>query len=156
VATFAEARKFAALIFPIGPAKTNSVLMVKPCALTAKRLVNAEPRLGCAPVIMTLSSVCGGGRNRTLFAWGDLYASAHTAQKANSASAALKMPKSYEFLALFVPQAKSQRFATGKQGDRLNARKEGIRVMAALQMVVGNTRAQVVDVMEADIPGKPL
>ncbi len=51
----------------------------------------------------------------------------------------------------FVPQAKGQRFRAGPEGDGLYLLEQRITLMTFLQIVVGNSWAQMVDVMKADI-----
>ena len=57
---------------------------------------------------------------------------------------------------LFVPETEAEASQTGEQGERLDGVEEGFGAVASLEMVIGDARAQVVDVMEADIAGKPL
>jgi len=55
-----------------------------------------------------------------------------------------------------VPQAEAQALDAGEQGDRLDGLKERLGTVGCLEMIIGNARAQVVDMMEADVAGKPL
>lgn len=67
-----------------------------------------------------------------------------------------EVAETYECVALFVPQAIREGSETAEQCDRLDCPEEGIRIMTALKIVVRNTRAQVVDMMEPDITREPL
>jgi hypothetical protein len=44
----------------------------------------------------------------------------------------------------------------GEQSDWFDGAKERLRTVAFLKMVIGDTRAQVVDMVKADVAGKPL
>ena len=57
----------------------------------------------------------------------------------------------YQLLVAFVPQAEGERLHTGEQRQRSHALKERLRSMALLEVVVGNTRTQMMDVMKADV-----
>src|SRR5579872_5689091 len=61
-----------------------------------------------------------------------------------------------QFTSLFVPETEGERFETGKQSDRLHTLEQRVRVVAFLQIVIGNPRAQMMDVMKSDVAGKPL
>ena len=62
-----------------------------------------------------------------------------------------KMTITHEFPALLIPKAEGERFETAEQSDRLHALKERIGLVTSLQIVVRNTRAQMVNVVEADV-----
>src|SRR5579863_9658424 len=66
------------------------------------------------------------------------------------------MVKAYEYLALLVPETKSERLEARQQRDRLDCLEVGIGVMTSFEMVVRNARTQVMNMMEADIAGEPL
>jgi len=66
------------------------------------------------------------------------------------------MAEPHEFVAAFVPEAESHRLQAAEKGDSGHRLKERFRIVAALEIVVGNARTQMVDVMEADVPGEPL
>src|ERR1043165_5094981 len=61
-----------------------------------------------------------------------------------------------ELLAAFVPKAKGEGFEAGKEGDGFDGLKERFGAMAFLEVIVRNRRAQVMDVMKADVAGEPL
>src|SRR5579864_5350039 len=61
-----------------------------------------------------------------------------------------------QFTSLFIPETEGQRLETGKQSDRLHTLEQRVRLVAFLQMVIGNPRAQMMDMMESNVAGKPL
>ena len=61
-----------------------------------------------------------------------------------------------ELTAFFVPKPVAERFETGEQRDGFHRLKQWLGVMAFLQVVIGNARAEMVDVMEPDVAGEPL
>src|SRR6185369_15155536 len=61
-----------------------------------------------------------------------------------------------ELLTAFVPKAIGEGFEAGKERNRFDGLKERFGAMAFLQMIVRNRRAEVMDVMKADVAGKPL
>src|SRR5438034_6416684 len=48
-----------------------------------------------------------------------------------------------QFAPLFIPETERERFETGKQCDGLHGLKQRFRVVAFLQMIIRNPRAQV-------------
>src|SRR5215208_3633918 len=58
--------------------------------------------------------------------------------------------------ALLVPEVKRQATQAGPQSDGLDLLEQPLALVALLQVVVGNPRAQMMDVMEADIAREPL
>jgi hypothetical protein len=68
----------------------------------------------------------------------------------------LRLAKSHEDVALFIPQAKCEAFEARQQRDRFDRVEEWIRFMALLQVVIRNARTQVMNMVEANIAGKPL
>jgi hypothetical protein len=66
------------------------------------------------------------------------------------------MPEPDELTALFVPEAEGQRFEALKESDRLDLLEERICIVTALEIVVRNTGAEMMNMVKADIPGKPL
>lgn len=67
-----------------------------------------------------------------------------------------EVAKTHEYTTLLIPQAEAERFEARQQGDWLNCRKKRISLVTSLQMIVGNARAQVMDVMEPNVAGEPL
>ena len=59
-------------------------------------------------------------------------------------------------LLLFIPQAVSEGFQAGEQSDGFDALKERFRFMTFLEVIVGNARTQMMDVMKANIAREPL
>ena len=66
------------------------------------------------------------------------------------------MAEAHELAALFIKQPKTERAQTGQQRDRFYFLEQRIGVVTALQVVIWNARAQVMDVMETNVAGKPL
>lgn len=58
--------------------------------------------------------------------------------------------------AFLVPESKRKRLHTREEADCGYGLKERISLVAAFKIVIGNPRAEVVNVMESDITGKPL
>src|ERR1700691_694504 len=61
-----------------------------------------------------------------------------------------------EFAAFFIPQAERNGFHARKEGDGFDLLKEWVGLVAFLQVVIGDARAEVVNVMEPDVAGEPL
>src|SRR5204862_8241961 len=61
-----------------------------------------------------------------------------------------------QLFALLVPESEREGFKTSQQCDGLHALKQGIGIVASLQIVIGNTRAQMMDMVKADVAGEPL
>src|SRR6202161_3449586 len=59
-------------------------------------------------------------------------------------------------LSLFVPETGGQRFQARKQRHRLHLPEQRFDLVTSLQIVVGNARAQMMNVMKADIAREPL
>src|SRR5882672_7776601 len=59
-------------------------------------------------------------------------------------------------LLLFIPQAVSEGFEAGEQSDGFDALKERFRFMTFLEVIIGNARTQMMDVMKANIAREPL
>ena len=66
------------------------------------------------------------------------------------------MPVAHELLARFVPKPEAQRFQTGEEREGFHLLEEQVGAMAALKVIVRDARAEVVDVVVADISGEPL
>jgi hypothetical protein len=66
------------------------------------------------------------------------------------------MRKTDQLLVLFIPQSQRSRFQTGKQSDRFYFREQRVGFVAPLQIVVRYPRAQMMDVMKADVAREPL
>src|SRR6267154_1067836 len=61
-----------------------------------------------------------------------------------------------QFLALLVPQPERERLEAREQRDRLHFLKQRVRLMASLQIVIRDLRAQMMNVMISDVPREPL
>ena len=61
-----------------------------------------------------------------------------------------------EAAVLFIPQPEGDGFQAGEQRDGLHLLEERIGLVAFLQVVIGNARTEVMDVMETNVSGKPL
>ena len=59
-------------------------------------------------------------------------------------------------MALLIPESESERLETGHERNWLDGLKEWLGVVAFLEVVIGDARAEVVDMMEADVAGEPL
>jgi hypothetical protein len=66
------------------------------------------------------------------------------------------MPKAYQFPFLLVPQIIGHRLEAVQNGHSLHFFENGVGAVAALEVIVGNARAEVVDVVKTDIPSEPL
>src|SRR5687767_1024804 len=66
------------------------------------------------------------------------------------------MAKANQLSALLVPETKCESLETSEQRDGLYALKKRIGFVAALQIVVGNARTQMVDVVKANVAREPL
>src|SRR5258708_21029143 len=63
---------------------------------------------------------------------------------------------SHHLLALLVPEPEAEGLQAPQERDRRDGLKERLRFVAFLQMIVGNPRAEMMDVMKTDISRKPL
>ena len=75
------------------------------------------------------------------------------AQDAGSSFDALEAD---EFTFLLVPETESKAFKSFDEGEGLHILENLVGVVAGLEIVVRDTRAEVMDVVEADISGEPL
>src|SRR5436189_4930047 len=66
------------------------------------------------------------------------------------------MPVADEHPALFIPKTKRERFEAAAQRHGFDLLKQRVRLVASLQIVIGNARAEMVDMVKADVAGKPL
>src|SRR5687768_1435036 len=62
----------------------------------------------------------------------------------------------HQLSALFIPETEGEGLQDGEEGDGLDALEKGMGAVASLEVVIGNARAEMVNVMEADVAGKPL
>jgi len=67
-----------------------------------------------------------------------------------------RRPVADELLTAFVPKAIGEGFEAGKERDGFDGLKERFGAVTFLEVIVRNRRAQVMDVMKADVAGKPL
>src|SRR4051812_29397203 len=56
----------------------------------------------------------------------------------------------------FVPQPEGERLQAADERNRFHALKQRLGLVAPLEVVIGNARAQVMDVMKSDVARKPL
>ena len=68
---------------------------------------------------------------------------------------ALKVFEPNQFLRLLVPQPQRNTFQAGEQRDGVHLLELRVLVVALLQRVVGDARAEVMNVVQADIAGEP-
>jgi len=66
------------------------------------------------------------------------------------------MAEAHESPPLLVPESKGQRLEARWQRDGFDSLEVRVCVMAALEMVIRDARTQVMNMMKADIAGKPL
>ena len=64
--------------------------------------------------------------------------------------------EAHELAVFFVPKAEGHGFASFPESDGVDAGEDLVRVLTALEVLVGDARAEVVDVVEADVAGEPL
>src|ERR1700690_3918868 len=57
---------------------------------------------------------------------------------------------------LLVPEPKRERLEAGEESDWLHGLEQRFSPMTLLEVVIGDARAEVMDVMEADIAREPL
>src|ERR1022692_3869742 len=57
---------------------------------------------------------------------------------------------------LFIPETESERLQAAQQRDGFDGLKQRFCFVAFLQMVIRNARAEMMNVMKADVAGKPL
>ena len=67
-----------------------------------------------------------------------------------------EMTKPNQLFVLLIPEPERKRSEAREKRKRFYLLKHEIRLMTSLRIVVGNPRAQMVDVMIADITGEPL
>jgi len=67
----------------------------------------------------------------------------------------LRLVVADHLVAVFIPQANMQRFQARFQRKRLNL-EDFVFVVARFKFVIGNTRAEVVNVVKPDVPAEPL
>ena len=74
-----------------------------------------------------------------------------------SATGGLPLPKvaesavTDEALVLFVPETEGETFQAGEQSDRLDVPKQGLGFVTFFEVIVGNSRTQMMDVMKANV-----
>src|SRR5436190_16288077 len=66
------------------------------------------------------------------------------------------MAKADRLSSLLITQAKGEGFETRKQGYRFHVVEKRMRLVAALEIVIRNSRAQMVNVVESDVAREPL
>src|SRR2546429_745533 len=67
-----------------------------------------------------------------------------------------QMAEANEFFALLVPEPEAERFEAAEKGERFYLLKHQMRFVASLEIVIRNSRAQMMDVVVADVAGEPL
>jgi hypothetical protein len=55
-----------------------------------------------------------------------------------------------------VPEAEGQRFEAGEKCERFHGLEERFGPMTFFEVIIGNSRAQMVNVMEANVSREPL
>jgi hypothetical protein len=72
------------------------------------------------------------------------------------ASTRAQVTITHEFAALLVPKTESEAFEAGKERNRLHGVEEWIGLVAFLEVVIGNARTEMMDVMKTNVARKPL
>ncbi len=67
-----------------------------------------------------------------------------------------KLSNPTSFAIFLIPQTVGSGFQAGAQGDRRHGLEKRLGLVAFLEVVIRNARAQVVDVVKADVAGEPL
>src|SRR6266545_3165166 len=62
----------------------------------------------------------------------------------------------HQLATLFVPEPEGEGFKARKQRDRRHALKDRLGFVAFLEVIIGNPRTQMMDVMKPDVAGEPL
>ena len=62
----------------------------------------------------------------------------------------------HQLLSLFIPETEGKRFEAGEQRNGWHSLKQWFRFVAPLQIVIGNPRAQMMNVMESNVAREPL
>ena len=57
---------------------------------------------------------------------------------------------------MFVPEPEGESSETGKKGNWPDRAEKRFGAMALFEVIIGDVRAEVMDVMETDVAGKPL
>jgi len=68
----------------------------------------------------------------------------------------LQLCEANQSVGIFIPESEVDGSHTGNKGDWFDGLKEGTGLMALLQVVIGNFRTEVVNVVKSNVPGKPL
>lgn len=66
------------------------------------------------------------------------------------------LAEGHKTLLLLIPQRQRHRAQAAADSQMGHALEQGVLIVAFLQVIVGNARAEVVDVMKADVARKPL
>lgn len=66
------------------------------------------------------------------------------------------MTETNQAMLFLIPEAEGQGFEAAEQGYGRHGLKQRLRVVTSLQIVIGNPRAQVMNVMKPDVARKPL
>ena len=61
-----------------------------------------------------------------------------------------------ESVLLLIPEPDDEGFQAGKQCHGVDCLKQGLGPMAFLQPIIRDSRAEMMDVMKADVSGEPL
>ena len=66
------------------------------------------------------------------------------------------MPIANQHAPLFVPKSIRERLEAGEERDWLNGLKQWLGLMALFQMIIGNARTEMMNMMKPDVAGEPL
>src|SRR6187401_312977 len=61
-----------------------------------------------------------------------------------------------QFAFAFVPEAEGEGFEAPEEGHRFHGLKNGVSFVAFLQVIIRNARAEVMEMVIADVSGEPL
>src|ERR1041384_4729978 len=67
-----------------------------------------------------------------------------------------EVPVPDQLVAPFIPKTEGERFEAREQGDGLHTLKQRIRFVTPLQVIVGDPRTQMMDVMIPNVAREPL
>ena len=67
-----------------------------------------------------------------------------------------KLAETNQPVTLLIPEPEGEEFEAGEQRDGRHALEQRLRLVAPLQIVIGNLRAQMMNVMKPDVARKPL
>ncbi|MEW5795289.1 MAG: hypothetical protein AB1772_02910 [Candidatus Zixiibacteriota bacterium] len=70
-------------------------------------------------------------------------------------SSGANAPESHQLVISLIPEAVAQRLEAGEQLDRLGLTQQGESLVAFRQIVIGDTRIEMMNMVISDIAGEP-